>query len=227
MVFKISLSLFLLGIFTQTNAQDKGDLLKFPLHTMNKNSSLQLLFYVSGDGGWNSFSQKLCEELSQKGYAVVCLDAKKYFWEQKTPEKFAQDASEILGYYLKLWNKDAFSIVGYSFGADAVAFLPNRISKYLQNKLKSNVLLIPSPTTNLEVKVSDMFGFGTDDGKYKILAEINKIQPPVLCIFAKDDENSLATQIKGDAGLKKIFLPGSHKFDNEVKKVVQTVSMGL
>lgn len=224
---KFSLCIFILLMSLKINAQRKIDVSKLPLNIINKNASLQLLFYVSGDGGWNSFSQKLCSSLSEKGYAVVCLDAKKYFWDQKTPEKLVQDASDIIEYYLKAWDKDSFSIIGYSFGADAAALLPSRISKTLQSKLKSNVLLIPSPTTDLVVKLTDMFGFGGKDGKFKILPEINNISSPVLCIFAKDDDNLLADQLKEKNRLRKLFLPGSHKFDNEISKVAQAVCSGL
>jgi len=213
--------------FSFFKLQAQSELAKYPLYTLNKNASNHLVFYISGDGGWNSFSKKLCEELSQKGYAVVCLDSRKYFWEQKTPEKLALDVSEILEYYLKAWGKEEFSLIGYSFGADAAAFIPSRISKNLLSKLKSNILLIPSVSTSFEIKMSDMMGFGTKEGKYKVLPEINKISTPVLCLFAKDEDSSLFPLIKEKANLKKISLPGSHKFDNDIKALVQVILTAL
>lgn len=227
MLKKASLYLFFSLLILKTYGQNKEDMSKYPLNAMNNNSSLQLVFYISGDGGWNSFSQKLCAELAQRGYAVVCLDSKKYFWEEKAMDTFVKDASDIINYYLKVWKKDKFSIVGYSFGADAATFLPSRLAKPLKDRIKTNVLLIPSSSSDLVIKLTDIFGFGNKDGKYKVLPEIIKTQVPTLCVFAKDDENDLASQLVEKTNLKKIVLPGSHKFDNDVKRVAQVVASGL
>ncbi len=38
-----------------------------------------LIFYISGDGGFNKFSTSFMEALNKQGYAVAGLDAKDYF----------------------------------------------------------------------------------------------------------------------------------------------------
>ena len=46
-----------------------------------------LIFYISGDGGFNKFSTALCESFSKKGYDVCALNARSYFNNKKTPEQ--------------------------------------------------------------------------------------------------------------------------------------------
>ncbi|WP_316803195.1 alpha/beta fold hydrolase [Pedobacter nototheniae] len=208
-------------------AQPKTDISKLPLTLFNKNGHKNLIFYFTGDGGLNSFSQKVCEELAQKNYTVITLDTRKYFWDVKTPDKLSQDAAEVLDYYLKHFNKAEFSLLGYSFGADAAIFFSTRLTKNLQQKFKSAVLLSPSTSTDFTVKVSDLLGFGSKEGKYKTIPELNKIQVPVLCIFGKDEDSDFYKNLKEKKDLEKIQIPGSHKYDNDIKKLVAAIEKGL
>lgn len=210
-----------------TMAQPKTDISKLPLTTFNKSGSKNLILYFTGDGGLNSFSQKVCEELAQKNYTVICFDTRKYFWDVKTPDKLSQDAAEVVEHYLKQFNKAEFSLLGYSFGADAAIFFSTRLSKNLQQKLKSAVLLSPSTSTDFTVKVTDLLGFGSKEGKYKTIPELNKIQVPVLCIFGKDEDSDFYKNLKEKRDLEKVQIPGSHKYDNDIKKLVSTIEKGL
>src|SRR5678809_1682996 len=44
-----------------------------------------LIFYISGDGGFNKFSTSFMQSLNKEGYAVIGLNAKDYFWKKKKP----------------------------------------------------------------------------------------------------------------------------------------------
>lgn len=175
----------------------------------------------------NSFSQNLMESLSEKNYAIVSLDSKKYFWDQKTPDKMAQDLTIIIEHYLKTWNNAEFSIVGYSFGADAALFLTPRLSKELQAKLKSTILLSPSSSTDFVIKLTDMMGFGNKEAKYKTLPEVNKINSQLCFIFGANEDLAMYNAIPAKKNISKIKIPGSHKFDNDIQKVAQTIQTGL
>jgi len=203
------------------------DLSKLPLTAATKPGAKKIIFYLSGDGGMNSFSQKLTTAIQNKNFATVSLDSRKYFWDQKTPEKMTQDLSAAITHYLTTWNIDEFSIVGYSFGADATLMLVPRLSKDLQSKLKSIVLLSPSNSTDLVIKLTDMMGFGNKEGKYKVIAECNKIAQPIRFIFGKDEDNGVYKSIPERKNISRIQIPGSHKFDNDTNSVVSAVSEGL
>ncbi|WP_316796517.1 AcvB/VirJ family lysyl-phosphatidylglycerol hydrolase [Pedobacter agri] len=223
---KISLYiLILIGFYAfQANAQDMS---KYPLTLKQKNSAKRIIFYLSGDGGMNSFSHSVVDGLVEKNYAIVSLDSKKYFWDSKTPDKLAQDLNSIIAYYLKTWDKDEFSILGYSFGADAALFLIPRLTKDLQTKYQSTVVLSPSTSTDFVVKLTDMMGFGSKEAKYKTVPELAKINSRLMMIFGRDEDENIYKAFPEIKNIVKIQIPGSHKFNNDIQKVVNTIQSGL
>ena len=208
--------------------QKKFDSNSYHLHTFQKNSSKPLLLYLTGDGGWNSLSQSIVSELGNKGYAIVALDTRNYFWSQKTPASFGDDAEVILKHYLKEWNKSSFSIVGYSFGADVGAFLPANLSDDVSSKLKSLVLLSPGFSTGFVTKISNMLGFGgSDKDKYKVYPQLLKSEVPVRCIFGKDEDSDFYKALKPTEKIQRITIPGSHKYNGDAGKVVAAILPSL
>ncbi len=222
------LLLFLIAnifIIAKTNAQGMED--KFPVTVINATVTKKLLFYFSGDGGINNFTEKLCAELAAKNYTVICFNSRKYFWKQKTPEQFATDATEIITYYLTQYNKKDFSVVGYSFGADAAVYFAKLLPKKLQPKLFSVVLLSPSMATDFKIKFTDLLGMESNSGEYKILSELNKLILPVLSIFGEEGDKTFYNGIAVKKNLRKALLKGSHKFDNNISLVATTIITGL
>jgi type IV secretory pathway VirJ component len=200
---------------------------RFPVSVINATGSKKLIFYFSGDGGINNFTENLCDQLGSKGYTVIRFNSRKYFWSQKTPEQIAKDAGEIITYYLSLYNKKDFALVGYSFGADAVVYLTNRLPKNLQPKLVSVSLLSPSLATDFSIKFSDLLGIENNKGAYQTLPEINKINIPVLCIFGDEEDKAFYNAIASKKNIRRILLPGSHKFNNDVSMVVNILLTAL
>jgi type IV secretory pathway VirJ component len=225
---KIFLTILIALSFTITRGQAKPDISTFPLHVQLKNTQKPIVFYLSGDGGWNTFSQKLTADLFQNGYSVVALDCRSYFWHTKTPEQFATDAQAIIDYYLQAWHKSEFTIVGYSFGADVGVFLPSRISKSLSAKLKTVVLLSPGSSTDFAIRLIDMAGLGGSSvWKYKTAPELGKIQVPVFCIFGDDEDMAFKTNLKESEHIHKITIPGSHHYNSDISEVSHAVIRGL
>ena len=55
----------------------------------NLDTTKPLIFYISGDGGFNKFSTSFMQTLNKQGYAVIGLNAKEYFWSRKKPQEAA------------------------------------------------------------------------------------------------------------------------------------------
>lgn len=209
-------------------AQAVPDLSAYPLHVQYKRSAKPVVVYLSGDGGWNSFSEDLMLELQKNGYSTIALDTRKYFWTQKTPDQFARDMKIILGVYLKAWNKDSFSLLGYSFGADVSAFLPSRLGGELGPQLNSHILLSPGLSTSYVVKLKNLLNFGPSDReKYKVYPELLKSNAPVWCIFGKDEDSDSISTMKESSKLHKITIPGSHRYNDNIGIVATAVMRGL
>ena len=168
------LILVMLTTISFSFAQGINNLNDFPLEASQSGGNRNdLVLYLTGDGGWNSFSQKLKDEFEKKGYGVVSLNSRKYFWKGKSPEVFARDIEKISNYFMKNWKKASLIIVGYSFGADVASFLPGLLTMELQNKIKKIALLSPSASTDFEVRLSDLLATSDDaERKYKVGSEI-------------------------------------------------------
>jgi type IV secretory pathway VirJ component len=215
-----------LCVFIQNTAvaQTSG----LPLYTFPKDGNKPMVVYLTGDGGMNSFSKSLIANLGAQGYAVVALDTRKYFWDQKTPAEFGKTASAFITQYLKTWNKNSFMLVGYSFGADVGSFLPPQFSGNLSSELKSVVLLSPGLSTGFVTKLTNMLGFsGSNGDKYKVYPQLLRSPAPVLCVFGKDEDSDFYSQLKVGGKIRKTTVPGSHRYDDNViliaKIIVETL----
>ena len=85
------------------------------------------LFY-SGDGGWRDLDRAVAGQMADLGYPVVGVDTLRYFWSGKTPEKAASDLAATMAYYRIAWKAKTFVLAGYSFGADILPAVYNRLS---------------------------------------------------------------------------------------------------
>ncbi len=228
MKIKYSLLWLVFG-FNHAFAQVKPDVSLLPVHLQYTNSTKPLVIFITGDGGWNSFSTKLSDGLSKNGFPVIALDSKKYFWDKKTPVQFGKDMQLILDEYLNKWGKSSFSIIGYSFGADVAAFLPANLSVSSSAKLNSLVLLSPGYSTAFEVKLMGMLNSGGDSNqeRYKIMPEINRFKKPVYCVFGADEDNDFKDGLKEADKIHKIIIPGSHHYNDDISVVTKAVAKVL
>lgn len=196
-----------------------GDL---PINVVSANlkNDSPLLFLISGDGGWNNFSSTFAQLLSQKGFTVVGLDARKYFWSEKTPEQTTTDISKAIESYLRQFDKNNFVLAGYSFGAGVAPFVATRLSNDLKSKLKTVVSLSPDLSADFEIHVSDMLGFKKDKEKYDVLAEEKKIKAyNPICFFGDKEDDDVTNAFK-QAGFKTIILPGNHHYSDNYTLIV-------
>jgi type IV secretory pathway VirJ component len=182
-----------------------------------------VFFLISGDGGWTSFDNAFCELLAKKGIPVVGLDAKKYFWNVKSPEETSSVLVPVIEKYTKQWNRKAFILAGYSFGADLVPFIGNRLPEALKSSLSGLMLLSPDRFGDFEIHLTDMLSLGLAKRKYNIVEEVKKIKTPqVVCIFGQEEEAINIRSFK-EAGSKISLLPGDHHYNKNVTALVDMI----
>jgi len=188
---------------------------KLPLALYSSSDTLKpLVFYISGDGGFNKFSNEFMQTLNNEGYAVIGLDAKSYFWEKKKPQDAADAIEAAINESNKQWKKKSIVLIGYSFGADVAPFMLTHFSASLVTKINHLILLSPSSKTDFEVHVMQMLGWGKDAGE-SVPAEINKILKPVT-IFVGDDEKEFPFSQLTIKNKQVIKMPGGHHYDGDV-----------
>lgn len=187
------------------------------------NPEKPLCIVISGDGGWTDFDQSISEALSKNGISCVGLDTQKYFWEAKTPETTAQDITKVLQYYLPRLQKTNFILVGYSFGADVIPFIANRLPADLKKKLALVAMLSPDDKTDFEVTISSMLDLGSEDS-YDVLKEIKKVNYiKKLCIFgSEEDDEDMQKSFKSN-GAEITVLNGGHHYDDNYPLIVSSI----
>lgn len=215
------------GYNTSVKAQGKSPVSDLPL-SISSSRGIQnnLVIYLTGDGGWNSFNQGVIQEFEKQGYGVVALNTRKYFWEEKTPDLFAHDIEQLSWYYLKEWNKSSLIIVGYSFGADVASFIPGRVSPEMRKKMIKIVLFSPSASTDFIIRISDLIGKSENIARrYKVGPEIEKTDLPVICIFGKEEDLILKSALRKKANLKIYEVPGDHQYNDNLKMILEMIGM--
>ena len=175
------------------------------------------LFY-SGDGGWRDLDRTVADEMAKLNYPVVGVDVLRYFWEHKTPEKAAADLSATMAYYRRQWQVDSFILTGFSFGADILPALYNRLSQKDKDSISLLVLLALADRADFEIHVSGWLGHSS--GELPIAPELAKIpKSKLLCVYGRDEKAETACISLLNTEAKVLELPGGHHFDNDYPKL--------
>jgi type IV secretory pathway VirJ component len=190
-----------------------------------ENSGDLLAVHLTGDGGWGVTDKGLSAELARQGIPVVALNSLKYFWKRRTPESASQDLARVLSRYILAWGKARVILIGYSLGADVLAFMYNRLPAELQQKVVSVVLLGPSPTVEFEFHVSDWLGKSSGKNALPVLPEVEKItKAQIICFYGQEDKDNICRDIDPrTVRLKVISLPTGHRFGSDFRPVADGI----
>jgi type IV secretory pathway VirJ component len=181
-----------------------------------------LVLYISGDGGLNDFSTSFCDGYHQAGYNVSALNAKSYFWNKKKPEDVAAEINSYVQGKFSGKTQKRWTLIGYSFGADVLPFIINRLPDSTRSALTGAVMISPSTSTDFEIHWSDMLGFGKKRGM-DVVAEINRM-PGVktVTVFGDDEKDFPISKITIKNYTNRV-LAGGHHFDGDTAQLVRAI----
>lgn len=217
-VLKNQLTHFLIG--------DEGEHLAIPVVEVpagQDNDTVTL--FLSGDGGWRDLDKAVAAEMAKMGYPVVGIDTLRYYWEHKTPEQSAEDLVELMNHYQHKWGTKHFVLTGYSFGADVLPAIYNRLPAAEQQRVSTMILLAFARSGSFEIEVEGWLG---NAGKEAPTGpEMAKLPADkVVCVYGEeeaDESGCTDTTAVGD----KMKLPGGHHFDENypalAKRLVQEI----
>lgn len=193
-----------------------------PLKEWAGNANSPYVFYITGDGGFNDFSTDLSKNLNASGSPVSALSAKSYFWDKKTPIGTATDISIYLRQQFAKRKDQRLVLIGYSFGADVMPFVVNRLPDDLRKKLVSVILLSPTTSTDFEVHWADLMGVKRKRNM-DVVAEINKMQvPKFITLFGEKEDDFPVKQITAKNHTN-ISMPGGHHFGGNADELAKTL----
>jgi type IV secretory pathway VirJ component len=201
-------------------APEIGDL---PVDEVPASSSApELALLMTGDGGWAGLDQELAARLAHSGVPTVGLNSLKYFWTERTPEETARDVGRLLRHYLAAWNKQRVLLVGYSFGADVLPFVVNRLPADLRARIASVSVLGIDSNASFEVSVADWVGSG--DGGPPTRPELAALgHMPVLCIYGEGETDSICPGLPAGGGVTRAEIGKGHHFSGEYSALADRI----
>lgn len=184
----------------------------------------RLLVLLSGDGGWLEFNDQLAAGFAAKGFHVVGLNSRSYFWDQRNPEQTASDVMRLIKHYSKLYHTNKIYLAGYSFGADVIPFIYNRMPAAARRNVSAIALLSPFASTDFMVRTADLLNLSGDDKRYKVQPELQDIRIPVYCFYgAEERPKALEDYKRRNFHMK--FLSGDHHYETlECATIINTLN---
>ncbi len=213
------------GIVERLNApralrpQQINDLPVMEVHAQGASDEFALL--LTGDGGWAGLDQELAARLAAGGLPTVGLNSLKYFWTQRTPEQAAQDVARIIRHYLESWHKQRVLLVGYSFGADVLPFIVNRLPADLQARIQTVNLLGLDASASFEISVADWIGSDADGSPTR--PELARLPTTaVLCIYGEGEKDSICPSLPGPR-IRSEQVGTGHHFGGEYDQLAERI----
>jgi len=191
---------------------DAMPVVEVPAVDSDKASDTVSLFY-SGDGGWRDLDRDVAEEMAKRNYPVVGVDALRYYWQHKSPEQSAADLAKLMKLYRDKWGAKTFVLIGYSFGADVLPAIYNRLPAAQQQQVRAIHLIALARSGSFEIEVQGWLG--TAGKEAATGPEVAKLPAAkVLCVFGKDEANESGCTESTTVG-ERLELPGGHHFDED------------
>jgi type IV secretory pathway VirJ component len=203
------------------NAEGGLPLMEVPAEIDNPSRTMAVM--LTGDGGWADIDKGIAANLAARGIPTVALDSLSYFWKKREPEEVAADIDDVINTYLEKWHKKEVILIGYSFGADVMPFIANRIGVANRDRIALIALLGIGKSAAFEFHLSSWLDEDHSADRLPLAPEIEKLdRARTICIYGVDDEDTDCAAL-GKVGIKGIQMSGDHHFDGKYGELVQHI----
>ncbi|WP_109511164.1 virulence factor family protein [Pseudomonas ovata] len=205
---------------------DAGGLGVPTVEVPSKQASDTVTLFLSGDGGWRDLDKVVAGDMAGMGYPVVGIDVLRYYWERKSPEQTAADLTDLMNHYRQKWGAKRFILAGYSFGADVLPAVYNRMAPEDQARVDGIILLAFARSGNFEIHVDGWLGNkGTEAQTGPEMARLPAAK--VLCVYGVEEQKDSGCTDTTAVG-EKLQLPGGHHFDEDypalAKRLIKAIN---
>lgn len=181
-----------------------------------------LALMISGDGGWASLDQALSAELSNRGIPVVGLNSLKYFWHARSPAQTATDVSRLIEHYVSRWHATRVLLIGYSFGADVMPSVFNRLPPESRARVASINLLGLAQGATFEITAGEWWP-GSRAKETPVLPEVERFgSMRALCIEGAGEKHSICPELK-QRGIEVRQIGEGHHFSGLAKDIADAI----
>ena len=176
---------------------------------------------LTGDGGWADLDKRVAAGMAVHGIPTIGWSSLTYYWTPRTPDGASADLARIIRHYLAHWSVEHVILVGYSFGADVLPFLANRLPSSVLAHVRAVTLLGPADTAEFEFHVADWIGRrGTS--AYEIAPEAARLTVPVLCVQGGEENDSACRNLRG-SHVTSLTIGQGHHFSAKYQKLVEAI----
>ncbi len=188
---------------------------------MNQQTTMAVL--LTGDGGWAEIDKHIAKILAEKGIPTVAVDSLSYFWRARTPEETANDIDHVIHQYRNKWQKEKVLLIGYSFGADVLPFIANKLTETHKKNIALVALLGISKTAAFEFRLSSWMNADKSETRLPLMPELTKLKwANSICIYGVKDKETICPKT-ASVGVKVISMAGDHHFDEKYDLLVQHI----
>ncbi len=182
---------------------------------------------LSGDGGWRDLDKTIAEDLQRDGVPVVGLDSLRYFWSKKTPDETTRVVAALMETFMARWHADKVALIGYSFGADVMPFVYNRLPENLRAHVSLIALMGFSKTADFEISVRGWLGEPPGTDAIPVLPEADKIPPRLMqCIYGHEEGDTACPALES-RGVETYRRNGGHHFDGNYGALADLILAGF
>jgi type IV secretory pathway VirJ component len=177
----------------------------------------------SGDGGWRDLDRSLADVLAGKGMSVVGVDVLRYYWRRKSPDTAARDLARIIQHYQQRFGRRQVVLIGFSFGADVLPFMINRLPADVSADIRLITLLSPERATAFEVQPSGWF-HQQGDATNPIEPELKQLSTKRLqCVYGEDEAADSLCTTGAALGHLIVHKSGGHHFDHDYGELADAI----
>jgi len=174
-----------------------------------------LAVFYSGDGGWAPLDQAVTQYLADNGVPTLGVNSLSYFATKRSPAGAAADLAQALRSYEHLWGRSRVTLIGYSFGADALPAIIPQLPADLRSHIGRLVLIGAGPNGDLQFHPASWLNMATADS-YPVRPAITALKGgmKITCVYGDKEKDDICASLP-DAEVAKIRLPGDHHFNRD------------
>lgn len=153
--------------------------------------------------------------------SVIGLDSLRFFWSRRTSEGTARDVTALIEHYTGAWQRRRIVLIGYSFGADVLPFVVNRLPRSQRSRVAGVALLGPSPSASFEFHVASWACAASGADALPVVPEVERLSAtPVLCVYGEQETDSICPRLT--PGLAQaLAMKGGHHFGGDYRTIAQ------
>jgi len=167
--------------------------------------------------------------IAAHGIPVVGVSLLQYYWRERSVADSAADLDALIVRVLAQQNKQRVWLIGFSFGADVLPSIIDKLSPEGRARIAQVVMLSPSKDVNFEIEMEgymregwwkthtqNFFQWLNPVKHYDAMPPLQALhnQPPVVCYYGLEDkDDTICADPTLPAWVKVYQKTGDHHFD--------------